>query len=295
MLNIKQNIIFGLVIWLNFCHQNNTKLFPSQFNTSLVDFTYTVAREAPDYLKRLLPGKYFRAILSEKAAMRFATKATMEQRIEFFSYLGIHHYWVFADNKDEVDFRNVFKQFDTGEKPGPTLKKLGEENVFVCSDKEFCNQLGYLGHLIDTSGYSRNAELLRTSYHIRRFKNRITTEDHKETIEKKDTSLEILKCIQAIFWTEDLCKDITGISLSAFRLLLYLAIHKSEYVSYDSMQEIFAGSMSARELFASRKQLINAALIQRHPAQKNHSWTITGKGILAVNQFRDKVIKSMDF
>lgn len=57
---------------------------PIELETNLAEFTYTVARETPLSLRRLLPEKFYRAIDSEKGAMRFAHKATPEQRREFF-------------------------------------------------------------------------------------------------------------------------------------------------------------------------------------------------------------------
>lgn len=269
----------------------------AQHDTNLAEFTYTVARQAPISLRRLLPEKLYRAINTEKGAMRFASRSTFEQKREFFAYLGIECFVVFADPKQSAsnDFRDVFKQFDTDEKPVSSLKKLGEENVFVSSNKSFCFLLGHLSQLIDTSSYSRNMELIRSSYHIKNFKNKINTEEHRAAVEHNQASAYLVKLVHGVWWANDICKPLLGITPIDCRVLTYFYINRQMYLSPETLLDAFAGGVTKREVTWAKRRLLEAMYIQRHPSQKKSEYTITGRGVLAVNKFIEKVMKSFDF
>lgn len=270
---------------------------PVELETNLAEFTYTVARETPLSLRRLLPEKFYRAIDSERGAMRFAHKATPEQRREFFAYLGIEQFIVYADMRegDFSDFRKIFAQFNDNDNPQGTIKKLAESNVYITSNRELCYKLGHLAQMIDSTSYARNMELIRASYHAKKFKNKITLQEHQELLEERETSFYLSKLIQSTLSVNDMCKAVTGIDTESFRILHHLYMYRDKYFSQSRLSEIFSGSIVPNAVGVSRKKLSSAGLVQRHPAKEKSEYTISGKGILVVNQFRERVIKSLDF
>jgi len=270
---------------------------PIQLDSTLAEFTYTIAREAPISLRRLLPEKYYRAINSEVGAMKFATRSTFEQKREFFSYLGVEHFTIFADMRrgEATDFREILRQFDTEDKPHVLLRKLADANVYISSNKEFCSLLGFASQVIDTDGYNRNMELVRTGYHIKGFKNKITIPEYVEGVKEKDAAMALIKTIRGVLGANNYCKDITGVDSEGLQILIYLYLNKHTYFTQEKLSEVFLGEISGRKIAASRLMLMKEMLIQKHPSQNRNDYTITAKGILIVNQFRDKVIKSFDF
>ncbi len=273
-------------------------LKPTQYNTSLAQFTYTVAREAPISLRRFLPEKLYRAISDEKKAMKFASKSSLEEKREFFAYLGIQSFLIFADMKqgNVNDFRQLFKQFDpVEEKAASSIKKLGDSNIYVSSSKEFCYQLSYLAQLIDTAAYARSMELMRTSYHVKGLDNKLNSPEHKEALDEKETATALVRYMYGVLWATDMCQEVTGVDAATIRVLMYFYLNRQIYLTKEKIIASFAGSMSNRQVTLSVRTLLNSMQIQKHSVAANKSYTITGRGILVVNQFRDKVIKSFDF
>lgn len=270
---------------------------PVELEVSLAEFTYTVARETPISLRRLLPEKYFRAINTEAGAMKFAHKSTPEQKREFFAYLGIEQFVVYADMKqgDFTDFRKIFSQFNPCDNPQGAIKKLAESNVYISSNREFCYTLGHLSQMIDSSSYARNMELIRTGYHMKKFKNKITLQEHNELLEERETSFYLSKIIQSSLIVGRAFKSIAGVDEDSFLFLHHLYMHRDKYFSQIKLGEIFAGIMGPKAIGVSRKKLSTAQFIQRHPEKDKAEYTISGKGILVVNQFREKTLKSLDF
>lgn len=271
---------------------------PQQYDTTLTEFTYTVARNAPIAFKRFLPEKIFRQIHTEKGAMRFANKSTYDEKFQLFSYLGVGFYIVFANKKNGKgvsDIREIFDQFETGEKPVTTLKKLAEGNIYICSDKELLYRLGHMAQIIDTKAYVRNQELVRASFNASRLRAKIHIEEHTIPEEEKEDAAELVKLFSKILWVNNICEETSGVDSPTMQILMYLYANRHAYVAHEKLMEEFAGSLSVRQLTASKSKLAESLMIQRHASRENNSVTITGRGILVVNQFRDKVIKMLNF
>lgn len=269
----------------------------TSIDTTLAEFTYTIARSIDLSQRRKLPEKYFRATANEKSAMRFAMNASLEQRREFFSYLGIDHFWVFADPKtgQKNDFREIFRQFDLDDKPSVIMTKLADENVFISSNKEQCFLLGLAAQTLDSKAYAKSMQMVRSGYHVKHFRNDINTDQYNDALEAKEMNAEVDKIIHGVLWADDFCKDITGLDTDYFRVLFYYYSKYQIYVSPDKIKTVFNGGIAGRTVTAAVKRLSALQLTQKHAKQSRREHTITAKGILIVNQFREKVIKSLDF
>ncbi len=269
----------------------------NQLNTSLSEFTYTVVRQTPQSLRRHLPEKLYRATNTEKGAMRFSVRSTPEQKKEFFAYLGIEHYDVYIDtNKEEgSDFRRILSEIGLGDKPTEILQRLGESNVYICGNKEHAYLLGFVAQTMDTKDYVRSLELIRSSYHVKGFKSKIYIPEHAEANEARDNEIEVSKLMNAMFWGYESCEDILEIDNASLRVLIYFSINRGSYRSQEKVVKAFAGAFSKKAVTGIRIKLLNWNLISRHPLRTRDEYTITAKGILTINKFREKVIKSLDF
>lgn len=266
-------------------------------NTTLAEFTYTVARETPVSIRRRLPEKYFKAISTEKGAMRFANRSSLDQKREFFTYLGIDHYLVFIDSKKNsgMDFRETLRKFTVEEDPHKTLQQLVGSNVFISGSKEQAYLMGFLAQGMDTKQYVRDMELIRSSYHIKSYKKNIGIPEYTESVEGKEVAFRASKIISAVLWANDACESVIGIDGASLRLLLYFYLNRQSYFSDDNLKVAMAGGLSGRTVSASRKRLFANDYLSHHPIKSKPEYTITATGILLVNQFREKVIKSLDF
>lgn len=270
---------------------------PQQIDTTLAEFTYTLLRQLPPSRLRLLPERLFKVTMTQQAAARFAAKSSDQDKRELFSCLGLETYTIIADLPRESvnDVRFIFKEYDIKEKPSLTIKKLADSNVFITGNKQHCELLGHLTQLLYSDAYPRQMELIRSSHHLRKFRSKIQSREHTESKEAQDLSDHFGKVMHGVLWAADVCEQTTSLDLQALRVLLYFYNHKQSCVSVETLITTFSGAITAQVIGKCRKRLSDALLIQRHSAQTKAEYTITGRGILIVNQFRDKVIKSFDF
>lgn len=273
-------------------------VLPEQYDISLSEFTYTMVRNSPLSAKRHLPEKLFKRINTEAGAMKFAAKSTLAEKMEFFSYIGLQTFLVIADVKKGQavnDFRQLFSEYESKEKPISTLKRLSDNNTFITSSKEFIYRLGQMAQLVDTKPYARSQELVRASYHANGFRSKLSVNDHADPSREMDDSVNLIKFLGKTLWVNNLCKELTGVDSPAIQLLIFLYCNRHSYFSRQKLIDELGGSLSGKQLATSRRILLENHLVQKEYKENSNSITITAKGILVVNQFRDKVIKMLDF
>lgn len=263
----------------------------NQQELALSELIYSVARNAPLSLKRTLPMRLYRAISNEKAAKKFAAQSSYEEKREFLSYMGVKHYVVFA-NVDKItggDFKEILQDFADG-KPASASKKIADLNIFVSSDKQYVELLGVTAQSISSPRYSLNMELLRTGYHLQKWHRELKHPDHRKLREETEFDRELSKLISNLFTAHSMCESWFGITQDELRILLFLKIKTFTYVSHEDMVGKFVGSMTANQVAKAKRSLLKSFLIEKHYEPKKQEYTISARGILVVNQFKDKVI-----
>lgn len=265
----------------------------NQQELALSELIYNIAREAPLSLKRGLPMRLFRAISSEKMAMKFACESSYEEKREFLSYMGVKHFVVFA-NVDKItggDFKEILKDFSEDKLVAAT-KKIANLNIFVSSDKQYVELLGMTAQSISSPRYSLNMELLRTGYHIQKWHREIKNQEHKKLQQETEFDREFCRLIFNTLMAYRMCESWFGVTQDEMRLLLLLKIKTFAYISSEDLVGKFTGTMTPNQVAKAKRSLLKALLIEKHYEPKKQEYTISARGILITNQFRDKVINS---
>ncbi len=264
-----------------------------QQELALSELIYSIARNAPLSLKRTLPMRLYRAISNEKAAKKFSVQSSYEEKREFLSYMGVKHFIVFA-NVDKItggDFKEILQDFANGN-PAAASKKIADLNIYVSSDKQYVELLGITAQSISSPRYSLNMELLRTGYHLQKWHRELKHQDHKKLRDETEFDREFFRLLENTLTAYDMCESWFGITEHELKILLFLKIKSFTYASHEDLVGRFVGSMTPNQVAKAKRSLLKAFLIEKHYEPKKQEYTITARGILVVNQFKDKIINS---
>lgn len=256
----------------------------NNLNISLLnDFIYTVLFNASSEDKKGLHGKYLNACENEKEAKKFMDTATREEKEFLLSQFGYQFYYLISPYKPsgtslkEVVETNGYKITD--------IKKGG---FYIHSDKEIMHLVGLTCKSVHTPSYAMNLELLRQSYHVKKWL-RIFTE--KETSDAVEADSVLMRTLLSATITMNYQAGITGISDIQVQILIYLYLNRNKQRSYSDVDNLFSG-YKGRYTPAGFKSAINSLIlnqyIQKSSVDKN--LTITSLGIKKCQQYRDAVL-----
>ncbi len=268
---------------------------PADINLSLSEFVYTVSRQMPVSVKRHLPERYYRKILTDKAAKKFAATASFEQKKELLCYLGVEYFTVFADTRSMAseDIRDALKNHEgVEETPATTLKKMAEKNLFISGSRSFCFQLLHHSMITDKPVYRKALEVVRSSYHMAKWGSKLNNPVYRQTVDEAKSLQAFSSFMLQILKANLFCKSLTEVDSLTLMMLMFLH-ENGGYVSRENITSEF--SFSNRQAGVSIKKCLELMYIQKHPLKSKCEYMITSRGVLAVNSFIGKVAKSLDF
>lgn len=265
-----------------------------QIQAGLTEFVYTAARETPTSVKRHLPEKYFNAIATEKGAQRFASRSSLEEKIEFLAYFGVETFLVFSDTKSMGRDKLRYLIGAIKEPDGTStdsIKRLAEDNIFVTGNRPFCYSLLHASLAQNSRAFIKHSELLRTGYHVKKWGSKIETSEYQDQIEIDKASKVVLRHIAAVSDALTFAESQIDLNAEHVRLLLHL-YEKEGYLSYQKIKTKLGGT--SRSVNRQIKNCLEKMYIQKHPTRDRKEYLITATGILAINRFIEKVNKSLE-
>lgn len=257
----------------------------SSLNISLLnDFIYTVLFNASSEDKKGLHGKFLAACESEKAAKRFLETATREEKEYLMSQFGYQFYYLISPYKPsstslkEVVEMNGYKITD--------IKKGG---FYIHSDKELMHLVGLTCKSVHTPSYAMNLELLRQSYHVKKWSRVVQVKDQSSEVTEADSVL--MRTLLSATITMNYQAGITSLSDMQIQVLLYLYLNRNKERSIGDLDDLFSG-YKGRYSPAGFKTAINSLILNQYIQRSaiNKNLTITSLGIKKCQEYRDAVL-----
>lgn len=257
----------------------------SSLNISLLnEFVYTVLFNASSEDKKGLHGKYLNACENEKAAKKFIETATREEKEFLLSQFGYQFYYLISPYKPS---NTSLKEFI--EKERYKITDLKKEGLYVHSDKELMHLMGLTCKSIHTPSYAMNLELMRQSYHVKKWSRIVPVKDPSGEVSEADNVL--MRTLLSATITMNYQQGITGISDTQCQVLLYLYVNRNKQVTFESVNDLFSG-YKGRYAPSGFKSAINSLIlnqyVQKSSVDKNI--TITSLGIKKCQEYRDAVL-----
>lgn len=254
-------------------------------NLSLLnEFIYTVLFNASSEDKKGLHGKYLNACENEKVAKKFIETATREEKEFLLSQFGYQFYYLICPYRpSETTLKEVM------EMNGYKVTELKKAGLYIHSDKELMHLMGLTCKSIHTPSYAMNLELMRQSYHVKKWSRTVPVKDKSSEVAEADSVL--MRTLLSATITMNYQSGITNISDAQIQILIYLYINRNKERSFSDIENMFSG-YKGRYTPAGFKSALNSLIlnqyIQKSVVDKN--LTITSLGIKKCQEYRDAVL-----
>lgn len=250
----------------------------------LNEFLYTILFNASSEDKKGLHGKYLNACENEKTAKKFLETATREEKEYLLSQFGYQFYYLISPYKPS---NTTLK--DVMEMNGYKITELKKEGLYVHSDRELMHLMGLTCKSVHIPSYAMNLELMRQSYHVKKWARSVPVKDQSREVAEADSVL--MRTLLSATITMNYQAGVTGISDVCCQILLYLYVNRNKPISWERLDDLFSG-YKGKYKPAGFKSAVNSLvlnqLVQRSPVDK--SITITSLGINKCIEYRDSVL-----
>lgn len=250
----------------------------------LNDFVYTMLFNASAEDKKGLSGKYLAACENIKDAKKFIETATREEKEHLLSQFGYQFFYVIAPYRLS---NSQLKNFFTSE--GYKITDLKKEGFYVHSDKELMHHIGLTAKYVHSGAYALNLELMRQSYHIRNWANKVPIADESKEFSEADAIL--MRTLLSATVTMNYQQGITGISDIQAQILIFLYINRNKQISFDNVNDLFSG-YKGRYSSSGFKSAINSLILNQFVQKSavDKTLTITSLGIKKCQEYRNAVL-----
>lgn len=261
-------------------------------NEFVWDLLYNITMEQ----KKGLSKPFLKILKSHIKCKNFAEFSTLDEKVRFFSEMGMDCSFVFFQDKiQSMNRLKVILEKYEENKQIAASKEITQLKVFVSSDKQVKWLLGLMADTIHHKSYFLNLEYNRTTYHVKKWdRNRHTPESKQlnDTIESADFLAKLFVSAFTTLGTVEGCLEVSQYDI---KILLYLHGYRHTYLEKERIWDYFLGDMTKGKVTSSLKKLFLNEYIRKHADYKKLRYTITGSGIQMVNQFMNRILKSNQF
>jgi hypothetical protein len=260
----------------------------------LSELVYTVAMTSPISLKRNLPEKYFEATKTSKGARKFAATSSFDQKKEYLECLGYKFMCVISSipNIWKPETSEMLKRM---EKDQGSVEECYEKGVYISSDKKLIAALEQRSSFTSSRAYVMGLELLRSKKGQSSWSVKLNRPEIEEVYRKEARCNFFAKAVLAIDEGMDSDEMSCGLQATENRLLLYLYLHRKIYLPDDKIVSKLIKKSSKAQISNSKRKLLEELLIQRHADSRRKEYTITARGIIAVNQLLQYITESFNY
>lgn len=256
------------------------------------NFLYTIMFQSSLEEKRGLRGKYIQACLNAKKAKKFLETASFEDKQYLLSHFGVEHFIVFV-KKESVNFKKlleILKQYEMDQEI-KSMDDLADLKLFVSGDKQFNHLLGLMASSIHHSAFFLNLEMKRLSYNISKFPKNLFTKGDLDMREGMDNARTIMKTLLNGIMQLSYSQGSAGITEDSMKILIYLYIRHTNYVTRLDMKTFFAGQIKEAKITASLKSLMKLMYVNQDIDKTDPKFTISGHGMKVASEYLQAVLK----
>lgn len=259
-------------------------------DTYLDEFLYSLIFNSTRHQRERFPPEFIGVFRSSKNAKGFIARATMEQKLYFLSLLGIEWFLLCGTRKNATkDLKEIvskFKKDDYSE----ALNTITDKNIFIISGDQLIDYLGIMASMTHNKSYSYNVDLMKTGYHLHKWKKDIQYKNHTEVSENKESYENIVRFVKSILISNISIEANHSIKQADLLVLAYLYESRGAYVSHEIICDHFGGFFKKAEISTSIRLLRDINLIRISAITDKKEYSITSLGIDKLNNFIKKTL-----
>lgn len=264
-------------------------------NPYLSEYVYDLLWNFPLEDRKKISRKYWHLLTSATRARGFADYSTLEEKMGLFSELGIEYAIIFTQEKlkNTIALKRAMKLYESDRIAG-AVKEISKLKVFVSADREIAFLLSLISQTIHHKSYFINHQLNKVHYSFKNWdKNKVTSggQDIKEAIDGCEViDKTLLNCCINI----DFVSGIAGVIPFDMKILLYLNMYRHLYIEKEKISHHFS-VYNKKKINTSLKRLLLNDFIKKNIKTNSTEYTLAVKGINAVSDFRNSILKQNNF
>lgn len=261
-------------------------------NPFVNEYVYDQMMKVTVEQKRLLNGKYLKALRNSRTAKTFATKSTIEEKAILLAKLGIDFAWTFNISKEKLN--EICEEGGIG-KATEMANKMLLEKLMVVTGKQVLNLLGFMAANCHSEVYMMNRDFFKVGHRIKAWRKEYSSTTNKEMRDALIVSREMAKIFaNSIMMSKDM-EGAYGVGEVGLVTLLFIMSKQKEYVSEHEIKLYFNSVYRNFRVYNSVKILLDGKYIDRSYATKEKAYKITGMGIDLALKFQKKIMNLENF
>lgn len=265
-------------------------------NPFLQAITYHYCFNLPDETIRSLPIKYRRMLASKNKTRTFCEKATMDERIVFFYYIGLNFgITIFPDKaKSTVALKEIIRKYED-QKLAAAQNQQAAIGCYVSTDKEIAFIMGCMGHSINSESYIRALDFNKLGYSLREWDKKLTSPDQLEMEEVVNNNKIVANTLLNTGLVFGQSTALFGLNETELKILFYMFIRRHAYIKRTQIKEELVGYITQIRLDRAIKKLLLNDYLKKHFDWQTYQCTITTQGINVVTEFINRIVKANTF
>lgn len=236
-------------------------------------------------------------LLSEVKTKNFCERASLDERVNFLSLLGMRFGLSFFPSSllNGVSTKEFIKNYDKGQSY-EAIKKQILLGVYVTSDKEIIHQYGLMSQSVNQESTVRLLDFNKIGNVVRNWDKRLNTIEQNELLDVVEDSDILIKTIHNAIISVELSNVLFGLTGLDVQILMFLYINRSKFLVKQVIQKQFTNYTTASKVTTSLKRLLDAEYVKKHiSTERDLKITINGRGISKVQDYLNYVLKANNF
>lgn len=235
-----------------------------------------------------LNGKEIRAIRTATRARKFIERSTIDEKLFLLAKLGAG-FTLFIHNGNPMCGKEIKQLMEKYKEMTKTeiVGDMAAHKIVVLSDRTLINFLNILSDTSHSETYLLNIDFNRVGNIVNNWK-----DIYKPNADNTLETLEFAKIINKFTFNVNMSmKSIKGVFEIAdldINILMYFYDLRTQYVTRDTIDRVFAGLYKKTIITAAMKRLFEKVLIERNPTKNHNEYQITALGNTVVMDFHKK-------
>lgn len=259
------------------------------------EFVYHCIVSSSIELRNKLPTAYLRHTTTKVKIKRFSEKASLEQKIEMLSRLGVSFSAFFSvpEHLTTDELRQSYQNYKAGENYD-SLNDMIKKRQFVFCSRDIMAILGIMGQICHSNTYMINREYSSIATDIANFGDTKKVRDREILRQVMEDHKMIVKFLLFNLTNQSFVDSQTGYKAVDLMVLMFLFLrmdgNTTTFTSCKKIQEYFKNIYTARIISTVLRVLHKNMHIERFPGRMDYG--ISALGIQALHSYISRLVSN---
>lgn len=259
------------------------------------EFVYHCIVSSPAEFRNKLPTNYLKHTTSKERIKRFSDKASLEQKIEMLSRLGVGFASFFSipEHLSSEELREAYKNYKESNNYD-SVNDMIKKRQFVFCSRDVMAILGIMGQNCHSNTYMINREYSTIATEIKNFAEVKKVKDREIVKQVMEDNKMIIKLMMFNLQNQSFVDSMTGYKAIDLMILMFLFLRMDGtttiFTPLKKIQTHFKNEFSAMAVSNALRGLYKSLHVERFPAR--YDYAITGLGIQVLFSYITRIVNN---